>query len=628
MSRGTSAQLVGLAVIAAFFVAVFASLLHFANLDPDHGGVGAALWTSATRMLRSPPPAWSPSDPGYMIVMLLIIVVGMLLVSILVGIFTSGFRSLMLRMSAGRSPVPVTDHTLILGWSATLIGIVAELVRANKHVRRRSHIVILADRDKMAMDEELRTGIRSTGKTRLVTRRGDPFQHRDLELVNIDMARAIIVVPPNRATGPDRRATDVSADMEVVKTLMAVVNSPRREKHPYRIVTAIQDETNVEVAQLAAAGEVSLIPSIDVISRITAQTCRQSGLPMVYTEIMSFRGSELYFTAEKRLVGRTYREAVYAYRTSCVIGLLDAERNAVLNPPPDREIAAGEELIVLSRNDATIHFEPVSPDRAPVETEAITGHAAQAMAPEHTLVLGWNSGGSTIVRQLDGYVAQGSTVQVVVNTRAQAEQVEALGKTLEFQTLTCTVADPTQAPAFADLDIARFDHIILLSYDELEAMKSDSKVLVTLLRVRNAQEKAGHHAGIVSEMVLEKNAQVAQSNRDDEFVVGDHLVGLLYSQISENHELSQVFRALLTEEGSEIYLKPVEAYVRTGKPVSFYTVVEAALRKSETAIGYRRVADKRNAAKNHGVVLNPDKSDPVTFAEGDRIIVLSEHYAS
>ena len=78
-------------------------------------------------------------------------------------------------------------------------------------------------------------------------------------------------------------------------------------------------------------------------------------------------------------------------------------------------------------------------------------------------------------------------------------------------------------------------------------------------------------------------------------------------------------------EGSEIYLKPVGDYVETGQPVNFYTVVEAARRRGETAIGYRLFSEIKDAAKTYGVHTNPKKSEQVTFAPEDKVIVLAEN---
>ncbi len=98
----------------------------------------------------------------------------------------------------------------------------------------------------------------------------------------------------------------------------------------------------------------------------------------------------------------------------------------------------------------------------------------------------------------------------------------------------------------------------------------------------------------------------------------------MLSQISENKELNAVFTDLFDPEGSEIYLKPASNYVEAGQPLNFYTVVEAARRRGEVALGYRLKAQETDADQAYGVTMNPKKSESVTFSEGDRIIVLAE----
>src|SRR5262249_52910901 len=110
----------------------------------------------------------------------------------------------------------------------------------------------------------------------------------------------------------------------------------------------------------------------------------------------------------------------------------------------------------------------------------------------------------------------------------------------------------------------------------------------------------------------------------DDFIVSDHLVSLLMTQVAENKYLKSVFDDLFGPEGSEIYLKPAEDYVRVGQMVNFYTVVESARRRNEVALGYRLQRYASSAEKAYGVVVNPDKSDPITFEAGDKVIVLAE----
>ena len=107
--------------------------------------------------------------------------------------------------------------------------------------------------------------------------------------------------------------------------------------------------------------------------------------------------------------------------------------------------------------------------------------------------------------------------------------------------------------------------------------------------------------------------------------MSDKLISLLMSQVAENKFLMKVFESLFEAEGSEIYLKSVAEYISTNTPVNFYTIVESARSKGETAIGYRleHLADDSGAA--YGIQVNPNKTKEIQFAANDKIIVLAEN---
>ena len=58
-------------------------------------------------------------------------------------------------------------------------------------------------------------------------------------------------------------------------------------------------------------------------------------------------------------------------------------------------------------------------------------------------------------------------------------------------------------------------------------------------------------------------------------------------------------------EGSEVYLKPIGDHVKTGEPITYYTVVEAAKRRGETAIGYRIMGESHDARAELGDWADP-----------------------
>ncbi len=615
MAKGTKAQLIGLLVVSAALASIFAVMLVFVEADPEleQKSFFGVLWSTGTGVLKSGAPSWTPDRVVLMVVKGGLFLSSLLVGGMLIGIITSGFRERVKALAKGRSPVPVEGHTVILGWSSTITGVLAELAAANESVPD-AHLVVLADGDKAAMDQKLADSLPASATTTIVTRAGDPLSAFDLDLVNLDDSRAVIVLPPD---GGD------DTDIEVIKRLMAVAGKPRNRVEPYEMVTSIRDPKNRKTALLAGRGQAQVIVSTEIVSKITAQTCRQRGLPAVYTELLSFRGNELYTHVEPSLVGRTFREAVGAFDTSAVLGLIDADREVRLNPAGDRALAAGEQLILIAKDDSLIRLDG---KRGPLDEDAIVARPTEVPAAETALLLGWNRGGTTVIRELDAYVRSGSSATVVVPDEETLEVVRAATGGLSRLSVAGKVGDVTDWELLETLDVPSYDHVLLLSHDNLPADQSDARVMLTLIHVRNLTEAAGAAPSVVSELELEHNRAVAQAGRADDFVVGDHLVSLLYSQVAQNPIVCRVFLGLLSQEGCEIYLKPVSDYVQPEREIDFYTVVEAAARKGEVAIGYRRLADEADVDRSYGVVLNPVKSQRLRFAPEDRIIVVAEDY--
>lgn len=147
---------------------------------------------------------------------------------------------------------------------------------------------------------------------------------------------------------------------------------------------------------------------------------------------------------------------------------------------------------------------------------------------------------------------------------------------------------------------------------------------MTLLHLRHITENDPKRGTIVSEMADIRNRQLAQVTRADDFVVSNRLVSLMLAQASESPFISEIFKDLLDEDGSEIYMRPVEHFVSIDKPVDFYTIIEAARRQGETAFGYcRRREDQHDERNLGGVVLNPKKSEKLDYRAGDYVVVLA-----
>jgi hypothetical protein len=279
----------------------------------------------------------------------------------------------------------------------------------------------------------------------------------------------------------------------------------------------------------------------------------------------------------------------------------------------DMIIGPQDRLVILAQDDSTIRLA----DRHPqVDPQAMVPPMRNPQLPERTLMLGWNGRAVKIIEQLDLYVTAGSGVDIVTD-RADADLVVAqLGQRLRRVSLRIKEADVRDRNVLEGLDVASYSNVIVLSDDLLDPLTADSRVLVTLMHLRDMLNKRGRSVQIVSEMRDERDRAIAQLTRADDFVVSEQMVSLLLTQISENRHLESVFTDLFDPEGAEIYLRPAGNYLREG-PHTFATLVDCARRRGEVAIGYQ-VADP---GEGHGIVLNPDKEQPMPRIE--RVIVLA-----
>ncbi len=616
MAAGPIALIGWLALLSLVIIAFIGGVVAILRIGPAGGqplDFLEAFWASLMRTLDS---GTMGGDEGwsFRIPMLLVTLAGIFVVSALIGVISSGLDSKLDELRKGRSRVLEADHTIILNWSPSIFDIIRELVIANAS-RKRPRIVIMANKDKVEMEDEIADKVGNTGKTVVICRSGDPTDLFDLGLVNPQTCRSIIVVSPEGSDNPDK---------EVIKTVLALTNDPRRRAERYQIAAELRDTANAEVARIVGGDEVQLVLADDLISRIVVQSSRQMGLSAVYSELLDFDGCEIYTTELADLTGMTYGDAIMSYEDSALIGIRYPHGRVKMNPPMDEVIVAGSRAIIIAEDDDAIRLTPL-PEGA-VDASRIRQPKPVKRKAERTLILGWNSRGPIIAFELSRYVKPGSVLTVAADTRGFAEQIAAMPLGSKNLKVEARVLDTSNASALDSLDVGSYDSIMVLgNSDDLDAQSADTHTLITLLHLRRLSEVSGKHISVVSEMIDIRNRELAEVTGADDFVVSNKLVSLMLAQASENEYLSAIFDDLLDEEGSEIYMRPIGDYVDLSKPVNFYTIAEAARQRGETAIGYRRVrdgvADDRNMG---GVVVNPPKAGELQYEPQDRVIVLAE----
>jgi len=614
MSSGPGGVIKWLAIASLVMVLILGAAIMIFNIsaDPESNeslGFFEGAWQSLMATLDS---GTMGGDEGnaFRAVRFIATLGGIFLISILIGTISSGIDEKIDELKKGRSRVLESNHTLILGWSEKVFSIVSEIIEANDNQKKPS-IVILANRDKVEMEDEIRGKIENFKNTKLIIRSGSPLELSDIAVVNPNEARSIIVLSPDEG----------NADTHVIKSVLALTNGRSRKQEKFNIVAEIKDPKNMEAANLVGNDETVFVLSQDLISRVTAQTCRQSGLSVVYSELLQFEGDEIYFQHEPKLEGKTYKDALFSYENSSVMGIFTKNEEALINPPMDTVFGPGDSVIAISEDDDTIKLSGKSDFN--IKSDLFNRAQDSETTVEKTLILGWNIKGVGIITELDNYVSAGSEVLVMADSEIE-DEISSLQQTLEKQKIVYQKGDIIDRATLDNLHPEKFDHIIVLSYTDIDLQESDAKTLICLLHLRNISEKYNKDFSIVSEMLDIRNRELGVVAKADDFIVGDNMVSMMLSQLSENSELKKVYDILFEADGSEIYLKPVSGYVKTGQPVSFYTILESAAQINHTAVGYRISSQATQAEHNFGVRINPAKSELVTFSPEDLIIVLAE----
>src|SRR6188768_382645 len=133
---------------------------------------------------------------------LLTTIFGIFVVAALIGIIASGFEDRIAKLRKGRSAVLETGHTVILGWNSNVFTIISELVIANES-ETKPVIVVLANRDRVDMEEEIKERVPHLRNSKVVCRNGNPIRPDEVLRANPYAAPSIIVLGDDDAAAPD-----------------------------------------------------------------------------------------------------------------------------------------------------------------------------------------------------------------------------------------------------------------------------------------------------------------------------------------------------------------------------------------------------------------------------------------
>lgn len=625
--RGAGYRLLVIAALIGLISVVGGALA--LGIGSGFGDLGNAVWWAFLRL----------TDPGYLgddvgtinrVVSTILTVLGyVVFLGALVAVMTQWLNARMERLEQGLTPVARDDHILVLGWTNRTEAVVRELLLSRSRVRRmlrrrkrraELHIVVLARQVTAVLAQDLRDALGAAWDERRVTLRSGTALHVE-HLGRVDAAHASAIIIPGREFGTDADG----ADTATIKALLSLNRFESADgRRPY-VVAEVFRAHNVSLARQAYTGELEVVASDAVVSRLIARNVLGSGLSIVYNELLTHgRGNEIYIRELPDAVGASFEQIQARFPRAILLGAVRPGPNGPqpwLNPSLDFRLEADDRLVVLADGDEGAQPAARPAFEAPVRGRpSPQGHAeGHAGGTHRILILGWNHKVPSLLREFQSY--GGATFVIhIVTLVPEADRARAL-RHVDLSDgrirLSHAEADPTIEADLAAAEPDRHDSIILLASDRTASHEeSDARTLLSFLlleRLLDPQPPTGRR--VIVELLDPDNVELLGRDRG-EVIVSPLIVSHMLAQVALRRELRVVFEDLFAAGGTELVFHPIGDYARPGSDVSFADISAQAARRGEIALGVR------DGLRSDDLHLNPAADSRWAVREGREVATL------
>ena len=565
-------------------------------------------------------------SPFVTIINIIAAVIGLLFLGALIGMISSIIESKISDLKRGKSVVIESNHSIFLGWSNKLRTAILELSESNRSMAH-SSIVILAAKDKVFMEEELIPEIPHWSKTDVICRSGDPSYDFDLQMVSASTARSIVLLSTE----------EVNSDSMVLKRALAL---QKDKTITCPIIAEVHSAENANVIKLL--DKFTVIQPKNFIMRVIAQTIKEPGLSKLYYELLTFRGKEFYIwppthdsnnsssktNFAKNFVGKTFKEIVFNFSSSSLIGIASNEekdkKEIKLLPDFSTIIKDNDQLILLSEDDSTIgkmkgFYNPLI-SNPQIQSTIIK----EPKLKKHVTIIGWNSWTHILIEELNAQLEKGSEIDILFNDKIKHHPDELFGSKCQNLKITIKPQKTSNKEYLSQVNWTKTNSVIILSYrDDFEIQEADSLTLMTFTHIKSHRDTNHFNFNICCELLDPKNQRLIEGNRDDEFITGEELIAMYLVQLSENKYLKEVYTDLLDETGAEFYLRSASTYLNNlDSEVTFGELVNEGLKRNEIVIGIhdRKYIDDITSFQS---ILSPNKSSKFKLGPEDKILVIA-----
>jgi len=142
------------------------------------------------------------------------------------------------------------------------------------------------------MDDLIAKRIPDSKTTRITTTTGDYANINELKRVSVEYAKSVILLADCSESAFEKEKE--YSDVQSVKSIMAIIASQEGE-NKLPIIAEIFNEDKRNLIGYFQDENIVTLNSWEIMGKLLVQTSLTSGLEMVYNEILSFDGCEIYF---------------------------------------------------------------------------------------------------------------------------------------------------------------------------------------------------------------------------------------------------------------------------------------------------------------------------------------------
>ena len=549
--------------------------------------------------------------------------VGVIILSMLIAFITTTLESLLFEFRKGRGRVLEKNHTLILGWNERVVDVIRELILANESEKSAS-IVILSREDKETMDNLIKKRLPKTKNTAIITTTGDYANINELRRVSVTDAKSVALMA--NCSESASHSEKAHSDVQSIKAIMAIISCQNGE-NKLPVIAEIFNKEKRDLIDYFNDDNIIALDSWNIMGKLLVQTSLTSGLEIVYSEIFSFDGCEVYYHEEEDWRDVAFYDLPFYFKDGVPLGIYTPDVGLTLRPPVGTKLKKNDQVLILANDDSTIKFES-SNFVKPKELSLAGGRISQQN--KNILILGWHDVAKIFIHEAGSYLLEGSGFDIMYHN--PAEELIAIVEELKEQypdfNINLVNQDPLKLDSLGQMNPFSYDNVIVLSQDlheqSVDKIDADTLVILLLLRTLN-KDDVGKNTKIITQVLNSENQEIITQTDVDDFIISNRLITMILAQLSENPLIKLFYDDIFSEDGSEIYVKPVSLYFNDfPQKINFADIMGIANKRDEICLGIRKGNLSKKAESNFGIFLNMDKEEMVEINEGDFLVVLSE----